>query len=465
MPLTTTPPPTRQLSDGSGVNNPGGGTVLGQGANDPVSFFGGTPAVQPTDNSQAVLARGQQAGLIASYSTTQSPTAVTTITTVASSMTVQAGSGGQMLTAATDLFYINKLSAQAGLGIGNIYGASSNTVSVNFSNFTSGTITPTASEVYKIVAIRGMPFLSATLTPAAVPANTIAEQQFAVTGLPAGALVQVNKPTNQAGLDIMGCRVVSSNVLGITYGNVTAASITPTAAEVYTVFALNGLDAVNNDILYNFNVGTVGAITAGTVVTGGSTTLTGMLATDVVSGIFKPTPQAAATNVATVLYGIPTANTLTLYFLGTGTGATPTPSEVYTVRTVRLNPAAPLLAYAQTLTPVSVAANTTAEQTFTVTGLVAATPVWVNKPSPTNGLGIVGVRVSAANTLAITYGNVTAAAIVPPAETYRIGNFQTPSPGAGNAAIQSVLPSLDRLETLANALRLAQVTLSLIAGA
>ena len=82
--------------------------------------------------------------------------------------------------------------------------------------------------------------------------------------------------------------------------------------------------------------------------------------------------------------------------------------------------------YSAALTPASVAANTTAEQTFTVTGLTNADKVlFVNKPSAQAGLGIVGMRVSAANTLAITYVNATAAAIVPTAETYLIGAIRS----------------------------------------
>lgn len=74
------------------------------------------------------------------------------------------------------------------------------------------------------------------------------------------------------------------------------------------------------------------------------------------------------------------------------------------------------------LTPASVAANTTAEQTFTVTGLAVNDVVWVNKPTAQAGLGIVGWRVSAASTLAITFSNNTASPIVPTAaQTYLIG--------------------------------------------
>jgi hypothetical protein len=121
--------------------------------------------------------------------------------------------------------------------------------------------------------------------------------------------------------------------------------------------------------------------------------------------------------------------------------------------------------YTQTLTPSSVAANTTAEQTFTVTGLVAGSVAWVNKPSWTNGIGIAGVRVSGANTLAITFSNSTGSAITPPAEAYLIGSFQVPAPGAGNVVYQTAAAAVQQLGTLTNALRSALVSLGLIAGA
>jgi len=68
-----------------------------------------------------------------------------------------------------------------------------------------------------------------------------------------------------------------------------------------------------------------------------------------------------------------------------------------------------------TLTPVEVAANTSAEQTFTVTGLAVGDHVIVNKPTAQAGLGIVGARVSAANTLALTFMNATGTPITPTA--------------------------------------------------
>lgn len=83
------------------------------------------------------------------------------------------------------------------------------------------------------------------------------------------------------------------------------------------------------------------------------------------------------------------------------------------------------------LTPASVAANTSAEQTFTVAGLKLGDTVSINKPTAQAGLGIVGFRVSADNTVAITFGNFTAAAIVPTAETYRVSYDRRESVQAG----------------------------------
>ena len=73
-----------------------------------------------------------------------------------------------------------------------------------------------------------------------------------------------------------------------------------------------------------------------------------------------------------------------------------------------------------TIDPTSVSANTTSEQTFTVTGLATTDSVVVNKPTHTTGLIIGGARCSAADTLAITFGNLTGIAIDPPSEVYRV---------------------------------------------
>lgn len=74
-----------------------------------------------------------------------------------------------------------------------------------------------------------------------------------------------------------------------------------------------------------------------------------------------------------------------------------------------------------TLTPASVAANITAEQTFTVQGLALGDFVEVSRPSALPaGTTLDNARVSAANTLALQFGNHTIGALVPAAGVYRI---------------------------------------------
>lgn len=81
------------------------------------------------------------------------------------------------------------------------------------------------------------------------------------------------------------------------------------------------------------------------------------------------------------------------------------------------------------INPASVAANTTAEQTFTVNGLVVGDMLVITKPSVTAGLSVGNPRVSAANTLALTLENHTAAAIDAGSETYRILWFRNDQGG------------------------------------
>jgi hypothetical protein len=78
---------------------------------------------------------------------------------------------------------------------------------------------------------------SITLSPTSVAPNTVAEQTFAATGI--GLLttdqVTVSKPTTQAGLGIVNTRVSGADTLAVAFINATAATITPTAAEIYVV--------------------------------------------------------------------------------------------------------------------------------------------------------------------------------------------------------------------------------------
>lgn len=89
-----------------------------------------------------------------------------------------------------------------------------------------------------------------------------------------------------------------------------------------------------------------------------------------------------------------------------------------------------------TLSPSIVNTITAPEQTFTVNGLLVGDFVQVQKPTAQAGLGIAGSRVTAANTLGITFVNPTAGNITPTAgETYLIKVVRPENPAPLPTAI------------------------------
>jgi hypothetical protein len=75
------------------------------------------------------------------------------------------------------------------------------------------------------------------------------------------------------------------------------------------------------------------------------------------------------------------------------------------------------------LSPVQIATSTAAEQTFTAVGLGLLTTdfVWVNYTGTSNtGFGIVNARVSAADTLVLTYVNPGIATVSPTTASYNV---------------------------------------------
>lgn len=324
--VTATVNPINNSNTQLGPSDPTGLQVGGPNAG-PTAFFGAPPVAQPAGQGSLEGVPGT----VTAYAVTVTATSVAPNTTAEQTFTVTGVATGQVV-------QVTKPTTNAGVGIVGMRVSATNMVGITYANDTAATITPTAGETYAFDVVPVAMVITSALTPAAVAPNSFVEQQFAVGGLAANSPVVVNKPTAQAGLGIVDARMVSAGVVGITFGNFTAATITPTAAETYSFFA------------------------------------------------------APAISIAAVFRS-----------------------------------------FTQTLTPVSVAANTTAEQTFTVPGLPANSQVLINKPSVTAGLGIGGVRVSALNTLAINFINNTAAAIVPPSEVYTIGSFPAALAAAGSS--------------------------------
>lgn len=88
---------------------------------------------------------------------------------------------------------------------------------------------------------RALSLYEITLSPVSVANATSAEQTFTVTGLALHDYVTVAAP-GQAGLVISAARVSAVNTLAITFGNLTAATITPTASTVYQLVHIKPLD-------------------------------------------------------------------------------------------------------------------------------------------------------------------------------------------------------------------------------
>ena len=79
-------------------------------------------------------------------------------------------------------------------------------------------------------------YITPSITPAAVAANTSAAQTFSIAGLQTTdiVLVQGYNGTQTAGIVIAEADCLTANVLSVQFGNVTALSATP-AAGVYTI--------------------------------------------------------------------------------------------------------------------------------------------------------------------------------------------------------------------------------------
>lgn len=454
---------TAAITDNTGPEQltRGDGGFMGlPGGTEPVGFWGVT-AARTSGAAQAAIIRGNAVGSIGTMATSQSPAGVVSQGTTEINMTLVTASSVWQV-GANDLLFVNRGNAfQGGLGVGNVRVSGANAAAVNFSNFTTAVITPTAGEKYSFVAIKGFPTITQALTPVAVGGNATTEQQFNVTGLRAGELVQVMKPTSQAGLNIAGCRVVAAGVLGITFTNSTVTPITPTAAETYTVFSMGGLDAVNNNILVQAAVGNVNVLsqTSGEL----AVTATGLATSDTILFASKPTFQAglgvAGTRVSAAgIAGVTFSNSTTAIL-------TPTSAEIYGMGIYRPNPAAPVTILSATLTPASVPALTTVEQGFTVTGLTTNTPIFVNKPSFTSGIGIMGARVTGANGMVVTFTNSTTGAITPPSEAYLIASFGQNIADVNSTWVYTASPVSQQQSLLDNAIRAAMVGMGQIAGA
>lgn len=452
-----------------GVNFIGGGSAtdgvrVGNNSASPVGFYGVTPtAVQRSGGVQAAISTTPlNATLIALTVSAVYPSSGTISATTVSPVNIVFQSAGFISN--IDVVMVNKILPQAGIGILQARVSTVSNVLVQYINMTNSNVTQTVTETIIATNFRGMA-QTVTLSPPVIAANTIAESNFTVSGLQASQLVYVVKPTDQLGLGIVNARVPSNNTLAISFINNLTTAITPTASEAYQVVALDGLVATNNMMLAKVVLsaasGTVATISG---ITTRSITVTGFATSDDPIGIQR---TLSSQDLAAIGVVVPAVNTLNITYANTGQTAspvTPTQGETYVVPFVRPNPPSPLIVQAVTLTPTVVGALTTAEVTFAVSNITVSTVVWVNKPSFTSGIGVVGMRAVSTNVIGITYVNNTAVSITPPVETYLVGNFPTIL-GSGHRVEQQVMTALQQNADLTTEIRAVLVGMGIMAGA
>lgn len=83
---------------------------------------------------------------------------------------------------------------------------------------------------YRIIETRTL-----VIDPPSIAAATTAEQAFSLNEVEVGdSVLSVTKPTNTAGLGIVGARISGSNTISITFMNCTGAAI-DAPSETYTI--------------------------------------------------------------------------------------------------------------------------------------------------------------------------------------------------------------------------------------
>lgn len=441
------------------------GYMIGNVSTTPVGFYGVSGVPQRSNANQLTVSSGAPAGVLLSVRTVAiAPPGADASTSISAAFTTTGSpisSGDVVIVNA-----ITGLTAGAGIGGARAHTATTGAVIMQFFNLTAAAVTATAAQQYLFAALRGLTN-SVALTPAGIGANSVSEQTFNVTGVAPGDLLYVSKPSEQVDIGLAGCRVAGNNQIAITFLNQSTAPITPTAAETYTVFASNGMQAASNLMVYGVNVGTaltppVTTTTQSWAVTEQTLTMTSIRVSDFLVGVSKPTMQG---NFGIVGQRVSGVNQLALSLgSGTLTGITPTGSQIYQALIYRQQPDAPLTVLSVTCTPAAIAGQTSAEQAFTVTPMPADSILWVNKPTATAGIGIVNCRVSAAGVAAITFANtLVSTTVTPPAEVYLFG-IVTPTPSGGSNINMQVARGAQGAIDKANELGTALTAMGAITG-
>ena len=78
---------------------------------------------------------------------------------------------------------------------------------------------------------------TATLNPASVAANSESVETITIAGVTTQDIISVNKPTNTAGLDLVGAWASAADTVSVKFRNATGSPIDP-GQETYIVAAI-----------------------------------------------------------------------------------------------------------------------------------------------------------------------------------------------------------------------------------
>lgn len=444
--------------------------------------YAGGAVTQRTGPIQQVLTVSAATGYMINYTSLSQGSPTQSAQTV--SATQITFSGAPQLSTA-DVVIINKQLTVSNFAAGftaRVVSTSqqANTLLMAFNNVCSNvsgsnSVTP-AGDTYIMTAFKGPLVNTTTLSPLQVPANSVQEQTFTVSGLQVGMLVAVQKPTEQANLMIGNVRVASNNTLAVSFLNIGNTAITPTASEVYSYTALQGVQGVSPIVIAGVNLGgaTSGITTLTSVTSGGGNTqaavvVTGINTTDLVIGVGQNTiPYTAANQIYLPEVRVSSvANTMTFSFINTNSALTLTPlsTDTWFIPVIRPNTDAPMTIYQATVTSVTIGPNTISQVPITVPGLTVTSAVLVQKPSFTTGMTVVGCNVTNAGTsiVSVLMANPTSVSVTTPTETYLVGAFK-PVFGTGHHVQQLVAPVGIQGIALTNEMRNALAGTGFIAG-
>lgn len=414
----------KYLSDG----NPDG-LLVGDSSADKVGFFGSVPMTQRTNPMQAMI-QGVAAGQIINWvansgAMANAPVNTTGQATVALIL-------ANML--ATDFVLAVSPGAAivANLGVATLSAAASN-VNITLVNPTAANVQPSQNQSnWAVTAVRGMNVITANLSPANAPANSITEQVFTLSGTGAAATATVNSAGQV--INVIMTAAGSMYTVPPTVLFTPAASSVPPSILTGTTAALpgyqGGFGATGAAVISSTgqvigvtitNPGSGYTVAPTVTFIGGNTLSPGMIA------------QVNVANQAGLALGAPRVagpNQIGITFINTTiANIAPTANVAYSILGLNELPAAtPYVSVGLGLAKNATTANTANSTNYVITGLVTGVDQFV-------GIGAIAINANGGpmmgcipsnNNFSLSYGPTATAVAFTPANEMAVATFYRP---------------------------------------